>query len=212
MLLSESFKNRLKKLAGILTEEVDNETAFALSNNRVPFSIDLMTQAIQEGREVGILYKGDSMIAGSGKYRIIYPVAMGTSKKGNKVVRAIHKQGQSEKQAKATGVRSAEVKNVWRLFKTKNIKGMWFTGNFFQGPLNGYNSNDKGMTTVEVYTDLNKIKTFQEDLLKRQQEAGEQKNIVKLFKDKNERPLEQPIENPETRVGGNEKDNNELNV
>ena len=212
MLLSESFKNRLKKLAGILTEEVDNETAFALSNNRVPFSIDLMTQAIQEGREVGILYKGDSMIAGSGKYRIIYPVAMGTSKKGNKVVRAIHKQGQSEKQAKSTGVRSAEVKNVWRLFKTKNIKGMWFTGNFFQGPFNGYNSNDKGMTTVEVYTDLNKIKTFQEDLLKRQQEAGEQKNIVKLFKDKNERPLEQPIENPETRVGGNEKSNNELNV
>lgn len=201
MLLSESYKNRIKKLAGIIVEEVDNNTAFALSDSRTSFNIDLMTQAIIEGREVGILYKGDEMKAPSGKYRLIYPVAMGISKAGNRVIRAIHKVGQSESKAKETGVRSAEAKNVWRLFKEDNIKGMWLTGNFFQGPLNGYSPNDKGMLTVEVSTDLSKVKKFQEDLFRKQKEEGERQSQLKRFRDSNERPLEQPIQNPETRIG-----------
>jgi hypothetical protein len=198
MLLTESYKKRIQELAGIISE--DNSTAFAASDTRIPFDLDLMTQAINQGREVGLLYKGDEMSAPSGKYRLIYPVAMGISKAGNRVVRAIHKVGQSESVAKRTGVRSAEAKNVWRLFKVDNIKGMWFTGNFFRGPLNGYNPNDKGMTTVEVATNLSKVVQFQDELFRKQKEEGEKQAQLKRFKERGERPLEQPIQNPETRI------------
>lgn len=209
MLISESYKNRLKELAGIISEEVDVNSAFALSDSRVSFNLDLMSQAIEEGREVGILYKGDEMKAPSGKYRLIYPVAMGISKAGNRVIRAIHKHGQSESKAQETGIRSAEAKSVWRLFKENNIKGMWLTGNLFQGPLNGYNPNDKGMLTVEVSTDLNKIKNFQEELFKKQKEDGEEQDKLKRFKESGERPLEQPIQNPETRMDSNAEEDSQ---
>lgn len=201
MLLSESYKNRLKELAGLIVE-ADNDP-FVGSSSRESFNIDLMTQAILQGREVGILYKGDDMKAPSGKYRIIYPVAMGISMAGNRVVRAIHKTGQSESAAKGTGVRSAEAKNVWRLFKVDNIKGMWFTGNFFRGPLNKYNPNDRGMSTVEVSTDLSAIKKFQDEFFKKQKEEG-RKNKLTNFVEKGQRDLEQPYKNPETRIGGAE--------
>jgi hypothetical protein len=204
MLLNESYKNRLKKLAGLLTEA--SADAFVASDSRVPFNPDLMRQAIEQGREIGILYKGDEMKAPSGKYRLIYPVAMGTSKAGNKVIRAIHKEGQSESVANRTGIRSSEAQNVWRLFKADNIKGMWFTGNFFRGPLNQYNPNDRGMVTVDVSADLRKIEKYQNDLLLKQKEEGEKLSRLKSFKEKGERPLEQPIENPETRIG-NEPEN-----
>ena len=68
-MLSESYIKRSQELAGILVKESVED--FSASNTRVPFNTDLMTQAILQGREVGILYKGDDMIAPSGKYRII---------------------------------------------------------------------------------------------------------------------------------------------
>lgn len=55
MLLSESYKNRLKKLAGLLNEEIydfsDEEKTIAYKDfdKRVPFSKDLMAKAIREG-------------------------------------------------------------------------------------------------------------------------------------------------------------------
>ena len=48
MILSESYKSRIQKLAGIITEA--DEGSFAASNERVPFDLDLMTQAISQGR------------------------------------------------------------------------------------------------------------------------------------------------------------------
>jgi len=202
MLLSEEYKNRLKELAGIIIEaETD---PFAGSSERRPFDIDLMTQAILQGREVGILYKGDKMKAPSGKYRLIYPVAMGISKAGNRVVRAIHKHGQSESKALESGVRSAEAKNEWRLFKAENIKGMWFTGNFFDFVPSDYNSNDRGMNTVEVSFNSSKAKSFQKSFIENQKEE-ERKAKVTRFIEKNERDLEQPYENPETRIGNNDE-------
>lgn len=183
----------------ILNEQ--DSGAFAASNTKVPFDLDLMKQAIKEGREVGILYKGDEEESSSGKHRLIYPVAIGISKSGNRVVRAVHNIGQSESVAKKKGVRSAEVKNVWRLFKTDNIKGMWMTGNFFNFIHNSYNPNDKSMTSVELSADLSKIKKFQLNLLQKQKENDERKSKIIRFKEKNERPLEQPIKDPETKTG-----------
>jgi hypothetical protein len=198
MILSESYIKRAQKLAGIaIKENVDNFTA---SNTRIPFNVDLMTQAILQGREVGILYKGDDMIAPSGKYRLIYPVAMGMSKAGNRVIRAVHKVGQSESESKSINVRSAEAKNVWRLFKASNIRGMWFTGDFFDFNPEKYNPNDRGMSTVEVSFKLTKAQQYQKQFLEKQKEAGELRSKVRRFKEAGARDLEQPYENPETRI------------
>lgn len=54
-MLSESHIRRNKELAGILIRESAED--FSASNTRVPFNTDLMTQAILQGREVGILTK-----------------------------------------------------------------------------------------------------------------------------------------------------------
>lgn len=208
MLLSESYKNRLKKLAGILSEITDQEraTAFSKSGERVPYNKDMMIQAIEQGREVGILFQSnnDKYKMPTPKYRIIYPVVLGLSKKGNPVLRAFHKMGQSEKEALRTGKRSAEVENTWRLFKVENIKSIFFTGNFFRGPLEAYNSGgDDGMINIEAQADFNKIIKYQDDFIAnmKDQRSQEQKrkNIVHLFKQTGERPIEEPIKNPETK-------------
>lgn len=197
-MLSESYIKRSQELAGILVKESAED--FSASNTRVPFNTDLMTQAILQGREVGILYKGDDMIAPSGKYRVIYPVAMGVSKAGNRVIRAIHKVGQSESEAGRTSIRSAEAKNVWRLFKASNIRGMWFTGDFFDFNPKGYNPSDRGMSTVEVSFSLNKAQNYQKEFLEKQKESNELKSKVRRFREAGARDLEQPYKDPETRI------------
>lgn len=209
MILSEKYKARLKKLAGILSEETikinepgDITIDFSKSDERVSYNDDLMIQAIKEGREVGMLYRGDKMKAKSGKYRLVYPVALGTTTAGNKAVRVIHKIGQSESEAEKTGSRSAEAKNVWRLLKTKNILGMWFTGNYFQAPISGYNPNDKGLINIVSSANFNDIKRFQEELISQQEMEGERTSRITRFKERGERDLEQPIQNPQTRISG----------
>ena len=167
MFLSEQYKQRIKYLAGIISEEAFSSRKndpFALSNTREPFNKDMIIKAIEEGREMGILYKSDLMPVP--KYRIVYPVAIGMSKKGNLIIRAFHKHGQSESEARRTGVRSAEVQNAWRLLKATNIKGVWLTGNLFRGPLEAYNPNDKSMVSVEIAANFNDIINYQNAILK----------------------------------------------
>lgn len=191
MLLSESYKNRLKELAGIsiISEASDDEersAAFDMSNQRIPFNKDLMIQAINEGREVGILFQSNNekYKMPTSKYRTIYPVALGTSKAGNQVLRAVHKIGQSESAALKTGKRSQEVKDEWRMFKISNIKSMWFTNKFFDIPPKHYNAADKGMVNVEVAADFSKIKKFQKDLVTKLKKQEKPKpNIIPLFRE-----------------------------
>lgn len=191
MILSESYKKRLKELAGItiITEaEGDDErtAAFAMSNQRVPFNKDLMIQAINEGREVGILFQSNNekYKMPTSKYRTIFPVAIGTSKAGNQVIRAVHKIGQSESAALKTGKRSQEVKDEWRMFKVSNIKSMWFTGKFFSIPPKNYNAADKGMVNVEVAANFKEIKKYQAQFAKDMQKQQKPKpNIIPLFKE-----------------------------
>lgn len=191
MLISESYKNRLRELAGIkiiLEAEGDDErtSAFAMSNQRVPFNKDLMIQAIQEGREVGILFQSNNekYKMPTSKYRTIFPVAIGTSKAGKQVIRAVHKIGQSESAALKTGKRSQEVKDEWRMFKVSNIKSMWFTNRLFSIAPKNYNAADKGMVNVEVAADFAKIKRFQAELTKTMATQKKPKpNIIPLFKE-----------------------------
>ena len=145
----------------------------AKSNERVPFNTDLMKQAIEQGREIGINYRSsnDKYEMPTTKSRIIHPVAMGTDKNGNIVIRGLHITGQSEKAARQTGVRSAEVEaekdgmNAWRLFKSGNLKSMWFTGRFFSDNIPGYNPNDKAMTTKIVAYSPKTAKEYQDQLV-----------------------------------------------
>ena len=200
MLLSESYKNRLKELAGIsiISEAADDDertTAFAMSNQRIPYNKDLMIQAINEGREIGILFqsKNEKYKMPVSKYRTIYPVALGTSKAGNEVLRAVHKIGQSESAAIKSGKRSQEVKDEWRLFKISNIKSMWFTGAFFSIPPKNYNAADKGMVNVEVAADFNEIAKFQNELAANMEKQAKPKpNIVSLFKQPEQNKAPEP--------------------
>lgn len=205
MILTEKYIQRLQELAGIVSEATnqEREDAFSKSGESVPFNKDMMIQAIKQGREMGMLFQSDNekYKMPVAKYRIIYPVAIGLSKKGNLVVRAFHKLGQSEREALATGKRSAEVENKWRLFKVSGIRKIWFTGNFFRGPLESYNeAGDGSMVNIEVQANFNEIRKYQDEYIAsiqdKQERLQKQKNIVKLFKDTGERPLEQPIQNP----------------
>lgn len=190
--LTEKYKRRLKELAGILNEVVYNFTdqekkdAFIGFENRTKYDKDLMVKAIREGWEVGILFfsKNDKYQMRTYKSRIICPVALGNSKKGNPVLRAFHRVGQSEGaglQQKKSGEKnwkSTEVKDEWRLFKTSNISRMWLTGRFFQvGELRdsrngaGFSTGkDKSMTQVEVQFDSSKARKFQQEYNKKTKE------------------------------------------
>ncbi len=218
-MISENLRNRFKALAGIITEaitDMERVDAFAKSDERVPYNKEMMIKAIEQGRELGILFqsKNDKYTMPVAKYRIIYPVALGISPKGNPVVRAFHKMGQSEKAAIQTGKRSAEVENTWRLFKISNIKSFWETGNFFRGPLEMYNSNgDAGMVNIEAQADFNKIHQYQDALIAsikdKKIQDQKRKNIVHLFKQTGERSIEKPIKNPDEQNPNDNLNKNE---
>lgn len=196
ILLSEKYRQRLKELAGIISEvdykfsEEEKKNAFIGFENRVKYNKDMMVKAIKEGWEVGILFwsKNDKYQMRTYKARTICPVALGLSKKGNPVLRAFHKVGQSESaglRQKATGAktwRSAEAKDEWRLFKTANISRMWLTGRFFQvNELRdsktgaGFSSgNDKSMSTVpEIQYNSSEAKKFQDQYNKAAKQPAE---------------------------------------
>ncbi len=189
MNLSELYKVRLV-IRELISEAsaLEKAEAFAKSGERVPYNKDMMIQAIKEGREIGILFQSNNEKYKSpvAKYRIIYPVAIGVSKKGNAVIRAFHKMGQSEKEARLTGQRSAEVEDTWRLMKISNIKGMYFTGKFFRGPLEAYSPSDKDMINIEYAADFNQIRKFQDEMMRKtdsqRAEDGKKKNIINLFR------------------------------
>ena len=168
MLLSESYKNRLKQLSGIISldEAMDATTktnAMNKSSEKVKFSKELMIQAIEQGKEIGLNFqsKNDKYTMPTTKARIVWPVSLGVNKKGKLVLRAEHVTGQSEKIAIQTGVRSAEASDEWRLFKTDNIKSMWFTGNNIGSLIPGYKPNDSAMITTLATYDAAKAKAFQ---------------------------------------------------
>lgn len=196
MLLTESYRNRLKELAGIkiartgaLLKEV--EDLYANSNKRVKFDINIMKQAIESGMEVGMVFQSNNekYTMPTWKMRVIQPVAMGYDKKGQLVIRGIHVVGQSEKKAIETGVRSAEAKNEWRLFKAANVKSMFLTGRLFDKvSLPGYNPNDSAMSRIIVSFNPKKAIEYQKKLQINKQEPVQPEA----------EPTAQTIKKPET--------------
>ena len=157
MLLTESYKNRLKELAGLKPSKIysllkEEEDLYANSSKRIKFDINVMKQAIEGGQEIGMIFQSnnDKYRMPIWKIRIVQPVAMGYNSKGKLLVRGIHVYGASEKEAIITGKRSAEANNVWRIFNVKdNLKSMFLTGRLFQDvSLPGYNPNDSAMNSI----------------------------------------------------------------
>ncbi len=197
MLLTESYKNRLKELAGIKPIKIspllkEAEDLYANSNKRVKFDINVMKEAIEGGMEVGMIFQSDNdkYRMPIWKTRIVQPVVMGYDKKGQLVIRGIHVTGQSEKKAIETGKRSAEANNEWRLFKVSNIKSIFLTGRLFQSvSLPGYNPNDSAMNRIIAKFDPKEAIAIQAQLKKIKQTPIEP--VV--------RPIAQPIVKPTTQ-------------
>ena len=171
MLLSESYKNRLRELSGLGPEKLiiwkEAADLYLNSSKRVKFDVNLMKQAIDGGMEVGLVFQSNNVKYKMPiwKMRVIQPVAMGYDKKGQLVIRGIHVEGQSEKKAIETGQRSAQAHNEWRLFKASNIKSMFFTGRLFNSlSLGGYNPNDSVMKKIIVSFDAGKANEYQKQL------------------------------------------------
>lgn len=172
MFLSESYKSRLLELSGIVLPDIsailnEVENLYKNSNKRVKFDMNLMKQAIEGGMEIGLIFQSNNekYKMPIWKTRVVQPVVLGYGKKGDLVVRGIHVEGQSEKKAIETGVRSAQAKNEWRLFKVSNIKSMFFTGRLFTKlSLAGYNPNDSAMSDIIISFNPEVAKQYQNKL------------------------------------------------
>ena len=190
MILSESYRERIQELAGIKLIELKTllkevEDLYSNSKKRVKFDVNIMEQAIDGGMEMGLIFQSnnDKYTMPVWKMRIIQPVAMGYDKKGQLVIRGVHVEGQSEKRAIETGVRSAQANDEWRLFKASNIKSMFFTGRLFTHvSLPGYNPNDSAMTKIIVSFNHAKAVEYQKTI----------KNIEK----QPEKPIIKPVTKP----------------
>lgn len=117
----------------------------------VGYDIEMIKQAIREGRAIGVSYKSKEMPVT--KFRVVLPVTVGVYDTKNGVplkLSAFHLAGQSEREAQRTGVRSADPQYVWRLFDLdrKSFKGMWFSDKFFYEYPPGYKKGDRRFISI----------------------------------------------------------------
>lgn len=203
MPISLPYKTRMMELAGLGTMELLSESdPYVRSNERIPFNKELMQQAIEFGLEVGILFqsKNKKYKMPMSKYRIIMPVAMGIDIEGRLMLRGVHIVGQSEKEAIRTGQRSAEAKNVWRLFNTANIKSMFFTGKTYtKVPIGGYTANDSALVTTIAAFNPSVAKKKQVDFQRSNAAASpetakqQRQGMIKSFFKQDPRQSEAPV-------------------
>jgi len=107
-------------------------------------SIDSVVDAIKKRQVVIIYYDGDE--PGGRGLRQIEPVALGTSKAGNKVLRAWDEEGASH-----TGYKGEQPLPGWRLFRLDKILSIKPTGEIFVQTRPNFNPNgDKSMTSVII--------------------------------------------------------------
>ena len=107
-------------------------------------SRDQIIDAIKNRKVCAIYYDGDE--PGGRGLREIEPVCLGTSKAGNKVLRAWDSEGASH-----TGYEGEQPLPGWRLFRLDKILSNKPTGEVYNEPKPGYNFNgDKSMVSVII--------------------------------------------------------------
>lgn len=143
-------------------------------NKPMKFNKALMIKAIQFGMIILINYRGEKDKWRGGRERVICPLVLGQNKNtGNMLVRGWHLDGWSVSEKRNT-------KKVWRLFNTKNIMTMMFTGDFFRLPPKGYKRNDRVMTEVTyVAADFNVIRRNQFKLVQQGLIEDEEETDIK---------------------------------
>jgi predicted DNA-binding transcriptional regulator YafY len=107
-------------------------------------SIESVTDCIKNKKKCIIYYDGDE--PGGRGLRGIEPVALGTSKAGNKVLRAWDEEGASH-----TGYKGEQPLPGWRLFRLDKILSLKPTGENFTEMRPNFNPNgDKSMLSVII--------------------------------------------------------------
>ena len=128
-------------------------------NKPIKYSDQLMTKAIKHGMIFLINYKGEKDKHFAGHERVIYPMVLGKSSRGKKLLRGWHLNGWSVSNKR-------HINKIWRLFRTDRILSLTFTGSFYRLPPSGYNMNDKGMRGgIIVKADFNEIRRNQQKLV-----------------------------------------------
>ena len=107
-------------------------------------SVDSVVNAIKNKQKVVIYYDGDE--PGGRGLREIEPVCLGTSKAGNKVMRAWDEEGSSH-----TAYKGEQPLPGWRLFRLDKILSLKPTGeNFIEMKPNFNPNGDKSMTSIII--------------------------------------------------------------
>ena len=105
-------------------------------------SIDGVVDAIKKRQIVVIYYDGDE--PGGRGIREVEPVCLGTSKAGNKILRAWDDEGASH-----TAYKGEQPLPGWRLFRVDKILSFKPTGETFDQSKPGFNPDgDKGMVRI----------------------------------------------------------------
>jgi hypothetical protein len=107
-------------------------------------SIDGVVDSIKKRQRVIIYYDGDE--PGGRGIREVEPVCLGTSKAGNKILRAWDEEGASH-----TAYKGEQPLPGWRIFRLDKILSIKPTGEVYNTPRPGYNFNgDKSMVSVII--------------------------------------------------------------
>jgi predicted DNA-binding transcriptional regulator YafY len=107
-------------------------------------SVDSVRKSIEDKQKIIMYYDGDE--PGGKGLRLIEPVALGRSKRGNLVVRAWDEEGASHR-----GYLGTRPMPGWRLFKLDKIVSYKPSGQNFDTPRPNFNSNgDKDMTSIII--------------------------------------------------------------
>jgi hypothetical protein len=155
----------------------DLSQAYDKSSQRIQgFDVEMIKQAIREGRAIGVSYKSEDMPVT--KFRLILPVTLGMYKTKSGVplkLSAFHLAGQSEREAQKTKVRSAEPQYVWRLFDLdrKSFKGMWFSEKFFYEYPPGYKKGDNRYNSIISEYDIKVAEIERDEREGRGEKLGE---------------------------------------
>lgn len=129
-------------------------------NEPVKPTEELIIKAINYGMIFLVSYKGAKDTKQFGSERVIYPMVLGKSSKGDLLLRVWHLSGWSVSNKR-------HIHKIWRLFRFDRILSITFTGSFYRLPPNGYNMNDKGMRGgIIAKADFSQIRRNQQSLVK----------------------------------------------
>lgn len=156
-----------------LSEDKEYIPRFSLKNVREIANIpvnepirptqDIIIKAIRYGMIFLVSYKGALDSLPAGHERVIYPMVLGRSSKGNVLLRVYHLNGWSVSS-------NRHIEKIWRMFRLDRVLSVTFTGSFYRLPPAGYNMNDRGMFGgIIARADFNEIRKNQQTLVKTNQ-------------------------------------------